>query len=828
MKKKNLFRSLAAALVLTLMLVTIPAAPVMAAPYTVNVENNEPTSEFYEEPMGTIGDSMRIRGTGSGLQDLDIYFSSQSAGIGDDIDDEVTAYKWLVSTVVNGLSETFDVTNVQVPAELNNGIDDEDVHGGVYYVYITRAGLLDILAFDTFTVTGIAEITDYGPEAGTVGTEVEIEGVGLAPDEDIIVEYDGDDITEDVEGAFADNEGDFKITLLIPESEYGEHDITITGEESLAEFELVFFVEPDLGITPISGEAGTTFTLTGTGFDKRNGVNFYFNGSPIAVVWLVEATGRTTSDGNLAVNITVPDIAPGSYTILAEDEDDDDIYASITFTVIVIIPPLNPDITVTPDSGNVGDTITVSGTEFASDDTVTIYFDGASIGTAPTDGDGSFSGSFNIPASPAGSHIIKAEDTEDYSDTATISVEPEMNMTPLSGLIGDVINVNGTGFGASKNINILYGTAAIPPTATIVTGPEGSFTGSFPIPAIPGGSRTLTVTDGINSINVSLTVEKSVTMAPASGKLGDGVGIAGFGFGANRTISVLFNNVLVTLLVPVTTGDDGAFSNVQFYVPASSGGVATITISDGTTSENVSFTVEPSAIVIDETTTTAKPGHVGLELNVSGDGYTAGATVEVIFTSDPVVLKTGEVGANGSFSIDFIIPASVAGEHTISVEVGGVEVQEYTFFMESNAPSRPGLAAIYFGIEAKAPISFDWNESSDDSLPVTYVLQIFTLTGTIETVVIEKDLDVTEYTLTEAEVLKLVPLEKDEYYYWRVQAVDSVGNSSLSDTDTFTIAIADTGGGWPGWLTWLLVGLGSFFLFIFAIMLGRRIAYSSY
>ncbi len=87
-------------------------------------------------------------------------------------------------------------------------------------------------------------------------------------------------------------------------------------------------------------------------------------------------------------------------------------------------------------------------------------------------------------------------------------------------------------------------------------------------------------------------------------------------------------------------------------------------------------------------------------------------------------------------------------------------------------------------------------------------------------------LTVTEHTLTELEAAELVPLEGGEYYYWHVRAVDAAGNvSAWSDADTFTI-----GGGfnWPGWLTWTLVGVGALVLFIFAIWLGRRLAFSSY
>ncbi|MFC1865531.1 hypothetical protein ACFLYB_02310, partial [Chloroflexota bacterium] len=739
-------------------------------------------------------------------------------------------------------------------------------------------------------------------------TEVEISGAGFVPNEAISVEYDGDEIDIESGDEEADTNGEFTLFIIIPDSEFGEHTVTVKGEDSLTELDNIFTVEPKISANPASGEAGTMVSVTGTGFDSRNGVDFSFGGTPVTnVVWLVEGGGRTNSDGTFAVNLTVPDFASGSYTILVEDEDNNDIFATATFTVVV-----NTAINLSSTTGLVGDSITVTGSSFGAGATATLYFNDVNIGTVQVGIDGSFTTSLDIPASTTGVHTIKVEDTSGRSATASVSVEPEMTMAPLTGVEGDGVNISGTGFGlnktitilygdtavipaipittgengsfsgnfyipaihggsyivtvsdgtsdllfdftvetgatisptsgemgdavqvagqgfgANKNITILYGNSIIAPTTPITTNSTGSFSGSFDVPAIPGGVAAITLNDGTTNISVSFTVKANVEINTTSGKVGDGVGLAGFGFGASKTISVLFNNAPVTLLAPATTASDGTFNNVQFYVPISPGGAVYITISDGIINETINFMVEPSGVGIGQTTTAAKPGYVGMELNVSGDGYKASADVEVIYTSDPVVLKTGKVGVNGSFSVDFTIPASEAGEHSIVVNIDGVEVVEHTFFMESTPPSRPGLSVIYKGIEAEAPISFKWNEvTGDASLPVTYVLQIFTLTGTTEVEVIKKELADTEYTLTDAEILRLVPLENNEYYYWHIQAVDSAGNvSSWSDTDTFTIA--SPGGGWPGWLTWLLVGLGAFFFFIFAIMLGRRMAYSAY
>ena len=51
----------------------------------------------------------------------------------------------------------------------------------------------DVKAVAEFTVTA-GEITDFDPDDGPVGTEVDITGDSFAEDEQITVEYDGDEI----------------------------------------------------------------------------------------------------------------------------------------------------------------------------------------------------------------------------------------------------------------------------------------------------------------------------------------------------------------------------------------------------------------------------------------------------------------------------------------------------------------------------------------------------------------------------------------------------------------------------------------------------------
>ena len=801
MKHKKVFRVLAVALTLALLAVAIPASPVMAVNEIIVID---PTAG----PPGTV---VNITGSGFIAQiggTLYIFFGTVFTG------------KTVVPATPGGVFGTTTTVTFTVPVTANPGTNIVSVQATANY---NQAQIISAVA--NFYVTGTAAITDYGPDDGAVGTEVGFIGQGLIPYEAIIVEYDGDDIEIEGGGNKAGIDGDFEFTILIPESTAGEHTVTIIGEDSEIELEATFTVEPEITFDVSSGAPGDEIEVTGTGYGYRTDLEYVeFDGDDI------DYDGDDDSDrnGSFVFTFLVPELEPDDYVLEVEDEDENLAEADFTVTGV----PLNSQIEVTPTSGNVGDTITVTGTEFSPDVAITILFNNAAVTPlAPiiTGPDGTFSGSFNIPAVTAGSYTVKAEDTEDHSATATVTVvltEPEMTMTPLTGSVGDTINVSGTDFKADTSISILYGSVAITLAVPITTGPDGSFTGSFNVPQVAGGSYTVTVTDGTNSLTASFVVEAIVIITPTSGKVGAGVGIGGYGFGANRTITILFNNIPVTLLAPVTTGTNGAFSNAQFYIPASPGGAATITVRDGTISKIIGFTVEASSAIADM----PPLGSVGQELNISGSGYTIGATVEVFYTSDPVLLASTTVGSNGSFSVDFTIPESAAGEHTITLSIDDVEVEEFTFVMESIAPAPPVPSLPLIGTEFKydeeePPIQFDWQDVGDASLPVTYSLEIATDTNFAFVVLEKTGLTESIYTIVEAE--KLEPLEEDGDYYWHVNATDSADNTSeWSGTGSFSVLPA--GGGWPGWLTWVLIGLGGLVIFILAVWLGRRIAYSSY
>src|SRR5207245_8500352 len=119
-------------------------------------------------------------------------------------------------------------------------------------------------------------------------------------------------------------------------------------------------------------------------------------------------------------------------------------------------------ISLNPTSGPAGTTVTVTGSLFLPDSVVTISYDGTTVTTTPgtiiTDLTGSFSATFTVPASTAGSHTVSAKDAVSNSASAqfTVTTPPpppppsaSISLNPTTGPAGTTVNVTGSNFAAN-------------------------------------------------------------------------------------------------------------------------------------------------------------------------------------------------------------------------------------------------------------------------------------------------------------------------------------------------------------------------------------------
>ena len=402
MKRTKLFRMLAIGVILSLLVLVIPATPALAA-REIDIDPNE----------GRIGDEFDVDGTDWPEPDpgaippyepsVDIFFVYYEDGdveTGWNIGDEVESWERLDNDLDIEIDGEFSET-YEVPARLNDGDEDHDVRSGTYYVCVTMGDQDYIRAVAEFTVEG-GEITDFDPTHGPVGTEVVISGENFGEDEELTIEYDGTGISIESGDEDTDGSGDFDCTIIIPESTAGDHTITIM-DETLTELEETFEVEPEMSFTPNHAPPDATVTVTGTGFGDRADVDIFLGTTKVT-------SGQADSDGSFSISFTVPDIEEGTYTLLVEDDEGNDDEGS--FLVEIGIEIAISAVTTPGSPGYVGDSVTVSGVGFEANSTITITYatEPQVVATTTSDANGDFTATFDIPKSAAGEHTITASD----------------------------------------------------------------------------------------------------------------------------------------------------------------------------------------------------------------------------------------------------------------------------------------------------------------------------------------------------------------------------------------------------------------------------------
>ena len=237
-------------------------------------------------------------------------------------------------------------------------------------------------------------------------------------------------------------------------------------------------------------------------------------------------------------------------------------------------------VTVDPLSGPVGTQVTVGGTGFNSNATVTLKFNGADAGSTPasTGASGNFTLKFIVPASSSGDHKIELTDGTNVASQNFV-VTPAALLNPQSGYAGTRISVSGSGFSANGTANISFDNVSVQKTPI---GPDGSFASSFDAPPKIAGTYIVRIIDGENSREVGFAVITSVSMNPvtspaAPGFVGEQITVGGVGFVPGKTLTINYDGQQIGT-GPVS--QDSNFS-VAFIVPPSKAGQHTVTVSDG-------------------------------------------------------------------------------------------------------------------------------------------------------------------------------------------------------------------------------------------------------
>ncbi len=742
---------------------------------------------------GTVGTRVSVQGQNF-EQDTsyDIYFSSQDTNISTPrhISIDIGRFKKVLTASTTFFPSFNAVFDVPDKLDTATGGQYEITHDGDYYVYVTEAGRTLILAKAVFRMTGFAQVV-VDPASGNVGGGVIITGTGYVPGETVAIAWDNRDVTNThVGGTNVVNEaGKFVLTFTIPDSVYGLHHIRVIGSYSETIVK-EYTVLPEIRLNKTTAQSGDQVSITGSGFGASRNVIFSLGGEIVNVEWVLEESERTDETGRFVVNMVVPDVVPGEYMLVATDASSGVASAEKSFTVEA--PPLNRQLELGLVNGRAGDTMIVSGKEFLPNRTIMLTIDGIvekALSPITTDEDGSFIGSFEIPLLPHGLHVVEASDGVG-SSTAIFSVTRVLEITPLEGKAGTIVTVTGTGLEAGIAVLVYFDDAfVVTDPSGVHAGEDGTVNFTFAIPACPPGNHVIKVRTDTFTVTETFITAAKVTVDPDVTMVGRVVTISANGFAPNSPLVLSLNGIKVE---GIDTGAYGAV-DIIYTVPHVPDGTYALKIEAG------GVVIAKDITLVANASFSITKGAVGDIVEVSGSGFWPGKIIDVKWDGE-VLSGTVVVDSEGAFKVIFKVPPAVAGGHVLTVS-DGVITKEETFNVEKTAPAAPALLEPADKTKVGGGSAFKWGPVTYPIMDITYDLQILRGTEVGELVLEKTGLEDANYKLTSDD--KLDKAGKDDPYYWRVRAVDEVGNASpWSEVSEFYYGFI-----WPMWATWVLVGL---------------------
>lgn len=458
---------------------------------------------------------------------------------------------------------------------------------------------------------------------------------------------------------------------------------------------LLYGVAGLTGISPATGAAGTTVTVTLTGTGFVNGANVQISDSSIGVnsVTVVSSTQITAklvipSNAASGVRTLTVNIGPG-------------ISQPVNFTIGT---PTFAATSVSPVSGPSGASVpvTITGTGFAS---------GASV--ASSNGTIAVSNVVVVSATkitatltaPASATVATTNLTVSQSGSVSAPLVYTANapLVTVTGLTSTTVNagstgsftIAGTGFASPASVAI-SGTGVT--MSNVVVNNATQLTGTMTVDASAAtGARNLTVTAaGNTSVPVKITVQPAAltlsSVFPATGGQGLAVPVllTGANFPAGATVAVSGTGITVSNVVVANATTIGARLTIAANAAL---GSRTITVSaGGATSAPVTFTVVTPTPTVSQMAPTAGTAGSTVAMSFLGSNFAPGATVAVSGTG---VTVSGVTVVNGNqITANFAIAANAAaGARTVTITSSGLTSAPLTFTVNAAAVP-PTLAAI--------------------------------------------------------------------------------------------------------------------------------------
>jgi len=714
---------------------TITASTTGAISGTFTVPNFQPAAydiQFTDTSYNTAIKSLTITAPTAVLSKTTI----QPSATGTRVYFNATGYAFTTGDGPFTITIDGSATGVTVESTLMNKPNGFGVAYGSFTVDTTAnllAGQHTIAITDaqgnTYTqkITVVPTIT-LSPTAAPAGNTVTLSGSPFAATSKLSLALNGTYLqlyTSGVAGATTSGAGAIpaSVTFTIPATTAGgSYTITVADEATptnntqTASFTVT---SPTMTLTPSTGAAGITVTITGAGWLPSVSAGTISWGTTILSSGLTTGGPGLTNGKIVSGNtFTVPQVPAGNYTVTVSDGVES---LSATFTVATAAISLNAA------TAQVGDVINVTGSGFNPGITMTLgtnsflTFGGASITTLAagyttpvTFANGTLGCTqtatatqvqgipFVVPTgSVAGSNTVTLTFAAPaLSSSQTITVVPKITSTTTGILKGTPVTVSGTGFAATSDLTATLGGQAITFASGSQTIAAGTTTATFSIPVTAStGANTLVITDAAgNSASMTLTIgtPSIASLSATSGSAGTSIQVTGTGFYVTTGNQIFISFDGITLATNPTTVSTSTGSFIAFItVPAGATvGAHTIAATDSNNNQaTASFEVTSGSTgsALPDTTTMQNTAKTTTPSGTATTSFTAGSTVKAGFTLQTasgsrsvVVAVTFQQGAKvynmasqtatmsttpTEISFSNLIPAGATGTWTAQLQV---------------------------------------------------------------------------------------------------------------------------------------------------------------
>ena len=339
----------------------------------------------------------------------------------------------------------------------------------------------------------VEQSIDINPDSGPTGSRVTVTGTGFRDEREITITFDGDEVDTTPSSVTSDDDGSFTASFLVPTCL--NRNPEVVASDGRYTDTARFTILASISLDPSSGKVGDMVNITGNGFRSNRLITLTLDGEEINAR---QVSIRSDGTGCFDSAFTVPASTSGVHQVRASDGTEDAMNSFTTLSAISL----------SPSSGPINAEITVTGTGFGSDRVVTIRFAEEHVRTTGTDAKGSFRDQFVVPQTKSGNHNITAGDGL-TSTSAVYTVTTSSEVIPVAGHVGTIITVTGTGFTGA--VTIQYDDLVI---ATTTADANGAFSISFRAPVSRGGHHTVAVSDSMNAIQATFTMESDAPPVP--------------------------------------------------------------------------------------------------------------------------------------------------------------------------------------------------------------------------------------------------------------------------------------------------------------------------